>query len=153
MQHPLTTAQGDVIDSSKGNEPLVYLHGGGNLIPGLEKALLGKKTGDKLAVKVEPSEGYGERNDALIQQVPRRAFQGIKDIEPGMSFQAQGPQGPMRVTVTRVAGDMVTVDGNHPLAGENLNFDVEITEVRAATRSAEPPSELKSLQRQWVAGC
>src|SRR3546814_4842564 len=101
--------------------------------PGLEKALLGKKTGDKLAVKVEPSEGYGERNYALIQQVPRRAFQGIKDIEPGMSFQAQGPQGPMRVTVTRVAGDMVTVDGNHPLAGENLNFDVEITDVRAAT--------------------
>src|SRR3546814_2185953 len=102
------------------------LHGGGNIIPGLEKALLGKKTGDKLAVKVEPSEGYGERNDALIQQVPRRAFQGIKDIEPGMSFQAQGPQGPMRVTVTRVDGDMVTVDGNHPLAGENLNFVVEI---------------------------
>lgn len=133
MHYTLTNNAGEVLDSSQGNDPLAYLHGGGNIIPGLEKALLGKQAGDKLTVKVAPADGYGERNDEMIQQVPRRAFQGIKDIEPGMSFQAQGPQGPMRVTVTRVAGDMVTVDGNHPLAGEELTFDVEITEVRAAT--------------------
>jgi FKBP-type peptidyl-prolyl cis-trans isomerase SlyD len=133
MHYTLTDSKGEVLDSSQGNEPLAYLHGSGNIIPGLEKALLGKQAGDKLAVKLAPAEGYGERNDALIQQVPRRAFQGVKDIQPGMSFEAQGPQGPMRVTVTRVVGDMVTVDGNHPLAGEELNFDVEITEVRAAT--------------------
>lgn len=133
IHYTLTNDQGEVLDSSQGSEPLAYLHGAGNIIPGLEKALAGKQAGDKLTVKVAPAEGYGERNAALIQQVPRRAFQGVKDIRPGMSFQAQGPQGPMRVTVTQVAGDMVTVDGNHPLAGENLSFEVEITEVRAAT--------------------
>ncbi|HET8883438.1 MAG TPA: peptidylprolyl isomerase [Solimonas sp.] len=133
IHYTLTNSKGEILDSSQGNDPLAYLHGGGNIIPGLEKALAGKKTGDKLNVHVAPAEGYGERNDALIQQVPRRAFQGVKDIEPGMSFQAQGPQGPMHVRVTRVAGDMVTVDGNHPLAGEDLNFDVEVTDVRAAT--------------------
>jgi FKBP-type peptidyl-prolyl cis-trans isomerase SlyD len=138
IHYTLTNASGKVIDSSQGNEPLTYLHGGGNIIPGLEKALVGKKAGDKLAVNVPPAEGYGERSDSLVQQVPRRAFQGVKDIKPGMSFQADGPQGPMQVTVTRVAGDMVTVDSNHPLAGEHLKFDVEITEVRAAT-----PEEMK----------
>lgn len=134
MHYTLTNTKGEVLDSSQGNEPLAYLHGAGNIIPGLEKALIGKQTGDKLQVTVAPGEGYGEHDPNLIQQVPRRAFQGIKDIQPGMSFQAQGEGGaPMRVVVTRVAGDMVTVDGNHPLAGETLNFDVEITEVRAAT--------------------
>lgn len=133
MHYTLTNDQGEVLDSSRGNEPLAYLQGAGNIIPGLENALLGKRAGDKLQVKVAPAQGYGERNPELVQQVPRRAFQGIKDIQPGMSFTAQGANGPARVLVTRVAGDMVTVDGNHPLAGESLNFDVEITEVRAAT--------------------
>src|SRR3546814_20075051 len=90
MHYTLTNAQGDVIDSSQGNEPLVYLHGGGNIIPGLEKALLGKNTGDKLAVKVEPPEGSGERNDPPIQQVPPRAFQGIKAINTGMRTKQRG---------------------------------------------------------------
>lgn len=133
IHYTLTNDKGEVLDSSQGSEPLAYLHGAGNIIPGLEKALAGKKAGDKLNVKVAPADGYGERSDALVQQVPRRAFQGVTDIQPGMSFHAQGASGPMRVTVTRVAGDMVTVDGNHPLAGENLNFDVEVTEVRDAT--------------------
>ena len=133
IHYTLTNDQGEVLDSSRGGEPLAYLHGNGNIITGLEKGLLGKKAGDALKVDVSPAEGYGEQNDELIQQVPRRAFQGVKDIQVGMSFQAQGPAGPMRVTVTRVAGDMVTVDGNHPLAGENLHFDVEVVEVRAAT--------------------
>lgn len=133
MHYTLTNDRGEVLDSSSGGEPLAYLHGNGNIIPGLEKALAGKKAGDKLQVKVAPAEGYGERDERLIQQVPRRAFQGVQDIRPGMSFHAQGSHGPMQVTVTRVAGDMVTVDGNHPLAGESLNFDVEIVEVRAAT--------------------
>ena len=92
------------------------------------------QAGDKLNVRVEPSQGYGERDERLVQDVPRRAFEGIAEIQPGMSFQAQSNQGPMRVVVTRVAGDMVTVDGNHPLAGEALNFDVEVTEVRDASQ-------------------
>lgn len=133
IHYTLTNDAGEVLDSSRGAEPLAYLQGGGNIIPGLENALVGKTAGDKLVVKVAAAEGYGERNEQLVQNVPRRAFQGIKDIQPGMSFTAQGNGGPMRVVVTRVIGDMVTVDGNHPLAGENLTFDVEITEVRAAT--------------------
>jgi len=133
IHYTLTNDQGEVLDSSSGGEPLAYLHGSGNIIPGLEKALEGKQAGDKLVVKVAPADGYGERNDSLIQQVPKRAFQGVAQIQPGMSFTAQSSQGPMQVTVTAVAGDMVTVDGNHPLAGETLNFDVEVTEVRKAT--------------------
>jgi FKBP-type peptidyl-prolyl cis-trans isomerase SlyD len=133
MHYTLTNNKGEVLDSSQGGDPLTYLHGSGNIIPGLEKALTGKQAGDKLQVTVEPAEGYGVHDPALVQQVPKRAFQGVPSIEPGMTFHAQSSQGPMRVTVTAVQGDMVTVDGNHPLAGETLNFDVEITEVRAAT--------------------
>ncbi len=133
MHYTLTNNKGEVLDSSQGGDPLTYLHGSGNIIPGLEKALTGKQVGDKLQVTVEPAEGYGVHDEALVQQVPKRAFQGVPNIEPGMTFHAQSSQGPMRVTVTAVQGDMVTVDGNHPLAGETLNFDVEITEVRAAT--------------------
>lgn len=133
IHYKLTNDAGEVLDSSEGGEPLVYLQGGGNIIPGLEKALIGKQKGDKLDVRVEPSQGYGERDDSMIQQVPRRSFQGVKDVKVGMRFQAQGPSGPTSVTITRIAGDMVTVDGNHPLAGEHLNFAVEIADVREAS--------------------
>jgi FKBP-type peptidyl-prolyl cis-trans isomerase SlyD len=133
FHYTLTDDKGEVIDSSAGGEPLAYLHGGGNIVPGLEQALEGKVAGDKLKVKVSPEQGYGLRDEALVQQVPRRAFQGVADVQPGMQFHANGPQGPVTVTVMRVAGDMITIDGNHALAGENLNFDVEITEVREAT--------------------
>jgi FKBP-type peptidyl-prolyl cis-trans isomerase SlyD len=104
IHYTLTNDTGAVIDSSSGGDPLAYIHGQGNIIPGLEKALEGKQTGDKVSVA---------------------------DIKPGMQFHAQTSQGQTRmVTVMHVKGDMVTVDGNHPLAGENLHFDVEITEVR-----------------------
>jgi FKBP-type peptidyl-prolyl cis-trans isomerase SlyD len=133
FHYTLTNSQGEVLDSSSGGEPLAYLHGAGNIIPGLEKALLGKKVGDKLDVTVSPAEGYGERNDSLVQTVPRNLFQGVDEIQPGMSFQAQSSQGPMRVVVTAVTDENVTVDGNHPLAGETLHFAVEITAVRDAS--------------------
>lgn len=133
LHYTLTNDAGEVLDSSKDGDALTYLHGHGNIIPGLESALSGKQAGDKLQVRVEPAQAYGERDEQLIQQVPRRAFQGIKDVKEGMRFQTQGPHGPTSVVVTRVAGDMVTVDGNHPLAGQPLNFDVQIEEVRAAS--------------------
>ncbi|QHS10829.1 peptidylprolyl isomerase [Sinimarinibacterium sp. NLF-5-8] len=133
IHYTLTDDAGEVIDSSSGGEPLAYLHGAGNIIPGLENALAGKQVGDKLKVHIDPAQGYGERNPELIQDVPRRAFQGVDNIAVGMTFHAQSSQGPMQVTVTRVAGDMVTVDGNHALAGVALNFDVEVTDVRAAS--------------------
>jgi FKBP-type peptidyl-prolyl cis-trans isomerase SlyD len=134
IHYTLTNDGGKVLDSSSGGDPLAYLHGQGNIIPGLEKALEGKQAGDKLNVRVEPAEGYGVRDDSLVQQVPRRAFGSVSKIEPGMQFHAQSAQGQMRVvTVTHVKGDMVTVDANHPLAGEVLVFDVEVAEVRDAT--------------------
>ena len=134
IHYTLTNDKGEVLDSSSGGEPLAYMHGQGNIIPGLEKALEGRQAGDKLDVKVAPAEGYGERDDKLVQQVPRRAFGGAQNVQPGMQFHAQTSQGHTRVvTVTRVVGDMVMVDGNHPLAGEHLNFAVEVTEVRDAS--------------------
>ncbi len=133
FHYTLTGPDGTTLDSSAGGEPLTYLHGASNIIPGLEKALEGKQEGDRLSVTVEPEEAYGLADEALIQEVPREAFQGVDDIQPGMRFQADSSHGPMMVVVTKVEGDTVTVDGNHPLAGMTLNFEVEITEVRDAT--------------------
>ena len=133
IHYTLKDDAGAVIDSSSGGEPLAYLHGVGNLVPGLEKALEGKQAGEKLSVKVAPEEGYGVRDEGLVQQVPRRSFQGVRDLKEGMRFQAQTQSGPVAVTVTRVQGDMITVDGNHALAGVTLNFEVEVTKVREAT--------------------
>jgi len=134
IHYTLTNDKGETLDSSAGGEPLVYLQGHGNLIPGLENALNGKQAGDKLTVKVSPAEGYGEYDKNLVQRVPRRSFRGIAEVRVGMQFQVQSEHGPRAVTVTQVVGDMVTVDGNHELAGQTLNFDVEIVEVRAATQ-------------------
>jgi FKBP-type peptidyl-prolyl cis-trans isomerase SlyD len=123
----------EVIDSSAGGAPLAYLHGHGNIIPGLERELAGKNAGDRLKVRVAAVDGYGEYDRALVQQVPRRALKGIANLKVGMRLQAGAQHGERPVTVTRIAGDMVTLDGNHPLAGRNLQFEVEITAVRAAT--------------------
>ncbi len=134
IHYTLTNDAGDTLDSSRErDEPLAYLHGHGNIIPGLEKALLGKQSGDTLKVTVEPAEGYGERHEGLIQEVPREAFQGVDELEPGMQFQASTDAGPRMFTITDVQDDVVTVDGNHPLAGATLHFDVEIADVRAAS--------------------
>jgi FKBP-type peptidyl-prolyl cis-trans isomerase SlyD len=133
IHYTLTDDKGAVLDSSSGGEPLAYLHGAGNIIPGLEKALEGKQAGDKLSVTVQPADGYGVRDEGLVQKVPKRAFQGVKDIRPGMRFHANTGGGAAQVTVTQVQGDMVTIDGNHALAGVTLNFEVEVAKVREAS--------------------
>lgn len=133
IHYTLKDDAGELIDSSREGDPIAYLHGHGNLVPGLERELEGKSTGDTVNVSVTPEQGYGDYDKGLVQQVPRRALQGIPDVKVGMRLQAQTPQGPRAVVVTRLAGDMVTIDGNHPLAGKNLNFDVEVTDVRDAT--------------------
>ncbi len=133
FHYTLTDGSGKVLDSSEGQEPLSYLHGAGNIIPGLEDALEGKKVGDKLTVAVKAAEAYGLRDDSLVQQLPSTMFSGIDNIEVGMEFHAETEQGLQVVTVTHVEGDQVTIDGNHPLAGVDLTFDVEITDIRAAT--------------------
>ncbi|MDG1706087.1 MAG: peptidylprolyl isomerase [Porticoccaceae bacterium] len=134
FHYSLTDDEGQQLDSSAGKEPLAYLHGAGNIIPGLENALTGKAVGDSMTVAVSAAEGYGEVQQELIQDVPRTSFQGIEQIEVGMQFEAQtGQGGTVPVTVTAVTDETVTVDGNHPLAGKNLNFDVSIEAVRDAT--------------------
>ena len=133
IHYKLTNEDGDLLQESSAGEPLSYLHGSGNIIPGLETALSGKATGDKLNVSVEPEQAYGARNDALVQELPRNVFEGIEDIQEGMQFQARSEQGTQVITVTKVEGDRITVDGNHPLAGQKLNFEVEVDNIRDAT--------------------
>jgi FKBP-type peptidyl-prolyl cis-trans isomerase SlyD len=133
FHYTLRDGQGTVIDSSGGRAPLSYLHGKGNIIPGLEQALVGKVAGDKLDVTVQPEQGYGRRDERLVQIVARNLFGEVADLKPGMQVRASGPQGARLVNVVTVDRDFVTVDGNHPLAGRTLYFSVEVAEVRKAT--------------------
>ena len=134
MHYELKDKEGEVLDSSEGQDPLVYLHGANNIIVGLEEELEGKKSGDKVAAVIPPEKAYGVPVEALIQQVPTEAFgEEIKNVEVGMRFQADTEQGPVPVVVTAVKDDIVTVDGNHPLAGKELHFDVSITDIRDAS--------------------
>ena len=133
IQYTLKDDDGAVIDSSAGAEPLAYIQGHGNLVSGLEKALEGKQEGDSLAVAVAPVDGYGKYDAALIQRVPKRSMQGSGEIKKGMQFQARTDDGMRLFTVTALVGDMVTLDGNHPLADKTLHFDVQVVSVRDAT--------------------
>lgn len=129
IHYTLKNTKGEIIDSSVGNDPLTYLHGAGNLIPGMEEGLEGKIKGNKFEISIEPEKGYGERHEQLIQKVPRASFPS-QGIEVGMQFQTNSGS---VVTVTHVGLESITVDGNHPLAGEKLHFAVEVMEVRNAT--------------------
>lgn len=133
MDYALKDDEGTLLDQSQPGQPLAYLHGHKNIIPGLESALVGKAVGDSVDVRVAPEDGYGAPNPALEQVVPRDRFQGVESLEVGMQFQASTDQGPVSVRVVKVEDDNVTVDGNHPLAGKHLNFNVTVQEVRAAT--------------------
>lgn len=134
IHYTLTAADGELIDRSADGEPLVYLHGAGNLIPGLEDELTGKAAGDALKVVVAPEQGYGMPSDELVQRVPREAFGGIEELQPGMRFEATDQQGNAHpVVIQEIDGDEVVVNGNHPLAGHTLHFDVTVAEVREAT--------------------
>lgn len=134
IDYTLTNDAGDVLDSSEGHSPLAYLQGFNNIIPGLERALEGKTVGDELDVVVEPKDAYGEYSAELVAVVPRNAFQGVDNLEVGMQFHASAPDGSMQVVAIRgVEGDEVTVDGNHPLAGQRLTFKVKVVNVREAT--------------------
>lgn len=133
IDYTLTDDEGQVIDTSEGREPLAYLHGHDNIIPGLEKALEGKTEGDALTVKVEPEEGYGPHRQELVQTVSMEAFAGMDKVEPGMKFNAESAQGPLVVKVAKIEGEQVTIDANHDLAGKELNFDVTVREIREAS--------------------
>jgi len=133
IHYTLTNSSGEVLDSSQGQEPLAYLHGASNIIPGLENELVGKAVGDKLDVTVEPEQAYGPQREELVQKVDHDNFQGVEDIQVGMQFMAQAPWGEQPVTVMQIEEDGITLDGNHPLAGQTLTFAVEVMEIRNAT--------------------
>ncbi|MEX2131183.1 MAG: peptidylprolyl isomerase [Pseudohongiellaceae bacterium] len=134
IHYTLKDEEGVVMDSSEGNEPMTYLHGNNNLIPGLEKELFGKIKGSKLYAVIAPKDAYGEINSDLIQTLGMKMFQGVDDVSIGMTFVAQGKDGHQRqVRVVEIEGDDVTIDANHPMAGKTLHFDVEVMEVREAT--------------------
>lgn len=133
IHYEVKDEDGVVVDSSEGREPLVYLHGHKNIIPGLEKALDGLDVGEAFDVTVTPDEAYGDYQDGLVQSVPKDAFQGVEKVEEGMVFTAQTQGGPLQVTVTQVEDETVTVDGNHPLAGKSLSFKGEVADVREAS--------------------
>ena len=133
MHYTLKNDAGDVIDSSDGADPLPFLQGHGNIIPGLESALEGSKVGDKLDVSIEPEEGYGIRMQDAIQEIPSSALKGVDEVKVGMQLQSQDKDGnAFLVNVTKIEDDKITVDGNHPLAGQTLHFSVRIKSVRKA---------------------
>lgn len=139
MHYTLTSDEGQVIDSSAGRDPLQYIQGMHMIVVGLEKAMYDHEVGDKFDVKVIPSEGYGEYDERMTQEVPVSVFQGVDKVEAGMQFYANTPAGPMPIRVKSVNGDKAVIDANHELAGKNLNFAIEVVEVREATEEDLKP--------------
>jgi FKBP-type peptidyl-prolyl cis-trans isomerase SlyD len=133
MHYALRDEQGATIESSEGRPPMAYLHGYGNLIPGLEKALDGCSVGLRTTVTVGPKDAYGEKDPAAVIRAARDDFPKGMKLEPGLEVQAETPDGPITFTVVDVEGDEAVLDANHPLAGMTLTFDIEVLEVRDAT--------------------
>ena len=123
----------ELIDSSEGGDPMIYLHGARNLIPGLEQALEGKQAGDSMEVTIEAADAYGERSEDRVHQVPREALAEVERIEPGVTVVANTEQGQVNLVIVDANETEVTLDANHPLAGRRLRFDVSVEDVRDAT--------------------
>jgi FKBP-type peptidyl-prolyl cis-trans isomerase SlyD len=133
IDYSLTDEEGELIDSSVGEEPLIYLHGHHGIIPGLEQALAGHRAGDKVEVSIPPEEGYGDWDEDLVEVVAKEDFDDPEDLEIGTQFETETDEGARLATVIDIEGEEVTVDLNHPLAGMTLNFDVTVLDVRDAT--------------------
>lgn len=135
IHYTLTDDAGLVLDSSQGRAPLAYLHGAGNIVPGLESGITGHALGDRFAVDVAPEDGYGVHNPKGIDHVPRDAFPSDIDLEPGLQFSAENERGEVVTTwIQSIDGDDVTIDLNHPLAGKTLHFQITVAAIRDATR-------------------
>lgn len=133
ITYVLKDNDGTLIDQADKNSPFAFILGVGSIIPGLETALEGKGAGDNINVTIEPADGYGQRDESMIQVMSKDMFEGVDEVTPGMQFHAQTNEGMSVVTVTGVEDNNVTIDGNHPLAGVTLNFDVDVLEVRDPT--------------------
>ena len=133
IEYTLKLDSGDVVDKSPADKPLGFIYNSGQIIPGLEKGLVGLEKGDTATVTVEPEDAYGVRRPELERELPRENFPKDLDIKTGMSFEAHGPQGPIQFIVKAINDDSITADFNHPLAGQRLHFDVKVEGVREAT--------------------
>jgi FKBP-type peptidyl-prolyl cis-trans isomerase SlyD len=134
LHYTLKDDNGEVLDSSSGREPLAYLHGHGNIVPGLERALEGTTVGHRSQVAVAAGDAYGETNPDLVFEAPREQFPADMQLTEGARVYAEGPEGPVSFTVVRLTERGAVLDGNHPLAGKQLHFDVEIVDIRPATK-------------------
>lgn len=135
IDYTLKDDQGEVLDTSQDRDPLSFIFGNGTIIKGLENALEGKETGDEVSVNIGPQDGYGEYDESLIVDVPKEKFQDPDNLQEGMQVQAQSQDGQVQIlTVKEIKDETVTLDANHPLAGQNLHFDVKVAEVRDATQ-------------------
>lgn len=148
IHYTLKNENGEVLDSSDGRGSLDYIHGTGQIIPGLENELEGRKKGDEFLVVIEPEQGYGSRDESLVQEVSRSEFDSPYEIEVGMQFRVGAEGGTLMMVVAGVGDEIVTLDGNHPLAGVNLTFDVSVDGVREAT-----DDEIKASQHVHGSGC
>jgi len=133
FDYTLTDDDKDIIDSSVGSEPLAYIQGEGQIVPGLEKAMEGKKAGDSFKISLPPEDGYGVHDPENISVVPADQIEGGEELEEGMQLHTEGEFGEQTVIITKIVGNEVTIDGNHPLAGMTLHFDINIRDVRPAT--------------------
>lgn len=134
LNYTLKDDQGKVLDSAE-DGGFAYLHGAANIVPGLEQALQGKSTGDEFSIRIEPAQGYGERDESMTQVVSRDMFDSDEKIKVGMQFHAESPDGQaLAVTVIKISDNEIIVDGNHPLAGVQLNFEIKVLEIREASK-------------------
>ena len=146
IHYTLKDDNGNVLDSSSGTDPLSYIHGQGQIIPGLENALENKSQGEKFTITISPENGYGERNEQMVQVVPKTEFQDASKIVEGMQFQVDTDDGPIVLTVIEVRNDEIVLDGNHPLAGVTLHFDIEVCDIREATEEELQHGHIHSQQ-------
>ena len=138
FHYQLSDSDGEPIEQSPDGQPMHYLHGANNIIPGLEKAMEGRSAGDEFEATIEPADAYGEYNPGNVHRIPLKRLQGAGQLQPGQMLQLQTEQGPMQVQVKKVGKFNVDVDANHPLAGQTLTFRIEVADVREAT-----PEELE----------
>ena len=150
LAYELTLKTGEVVDSSTADDPLTFVFGVGQIIPGLETALEGLSKGDSKKATVAPEEAYGRHDAALIQRIPKASFPEDAPLEPGIVMTAETPHGSTNFTIISISGDEIEVDFNHPLAGKELTFDVTVVEVRELTK--EESEVIEAYERQMAEG-
>ena len=133
IDYTLKNNEGTVIDTSSGRSPLVYMHGSGALIPGMEKSLESKSEGDEFHVSITPAEAYGNRDEDLVHKVNRAELAHLQDLALGMELEVQADDTPLVMTIIELTDELVVLDGNHPMSGQTLNFDIQVRSIREAT--------------------